>query len=81
MLLDALSGGSLSFSAARRSVPGISDAVLSDRLAELTDAGLVHRQVDPGPPLSVEYSLTTAGEKLIPVLSQLGRWAAENLNA
>lgn len=79
MILDALSGGSLSFVALKRTVTGISDAVLSDRLPELADAGLVTRDVDPGPPVTVAYALTPQGERLIPVLEQLGAWARENL--
>ena len=79
MIIDALGGGPLSFVALRRTVDGISDAVLSDRLSELTDATLISRSVDPGPPVAVEYALTTSGEQLLPVLHQLGRWAAENL--
>ncbi|MBW9109546.1 winged helix-turn-helix transcriptional regulator [Microbacterium ureisolvens] len=79
MILDVLGGGPLSFVALRRAVSGISDAVLSDRLSELAEAQLVTRHVDPGPPVAVSYALTTQGEKLIPVLQQLGTWARENL--
>ncbi len=79
MIIDALSAGPLSFAALRRSVEGISDAVLSDRLTELADAGLLARNVDPDPPVSVAYELTSAGEQLVPVLKELGRWASANL--
>lgn len=79
MIIDALGGGPLSFSALRRTVGGISDAVLSDRLSELTEATLLTRSVDPGPPVAVTYALTEPGEQLLPVLQQLGRWASENL--
>ena len=79
MIVDGLSGGPLSFVALRRAVAGISDAVLSDRLTELAGVGLVTRAVDPGPPVSVTYALTDGGERLIPVLQQLGRWASESL--
>lgn len=79
MILGVLSSGGLSFSGVRRAVPGISDAVLSDRLVELTETGLVSRTVDEGPPLAVEYSLTEAGGNLVPILGQLGKWASENL--
>ncbi len=81
MIIDALSVGPCSFVVLRRSVTGISDAVLSDRLAELTDVGLIARDVAPGPPVSVSYSLTRAGEELVPVLKDLGRWAQKNLSA
>ncbi len=79
MIVDALSSGPLSFVGLRRTVSGISDAVLSDRLSELAEAGLVVRAVDAGPPVSVSYALTPGGESLVPVLQQLGRWASVNL--
>ena len=79
MIIDGLSHGRLSFVALRRAVAGISDAVLSDRLSELAEAALVTRDVDPGPPVAVTYALTPQGEKLVPVLQQLGMWARENL--
>ncbi|MDR7188068.1 DNA-binding HxlR family transcriptional regulator [Microbacterium sp. BE35] len=79
MILDALSSGPLSFVSLKRTVTGISDAVLSDRLSELAETGLVTRDVDAGPPVAVSYTLTPQGERLIPVLQQLGAWASENL--
>ncbi|MBO1902402.1 helix-turn-helix transcriptional regulator [Leucobacter weissii] len=81
MIIDALGGGPLSFAALRRSVSGISDAVLSDRLTELAEAVLVSRSVDPGPPVAVSYALTPGGAQLLPVLEQLGAWASEHLEA
>jgi len=79
MILSSLGAGPTSFVGLRRAVTGISDAVLSDRLAELCDAGLVVRDVDPGPPVAVAYSLTDSGERLLPILDDLGRWASDNL--
>ena len=79
MIVDALGGGALSFVALRRAVTGISDAVLSDRLTELAAADLVLREVMAGPPVSVSYSLTPAGEQLVPLLKKLGAWASDNL--
>ncbi|MGB4776777.1 winged helix-turn-helix transcriptional regulator [Microbacterium sp.] len=79
MILDVLGGGPISFAALRRAVGGISDAVLADRLAELSEARLLTRTVAPGPPVSVTYQLTDGGKELIPVLEQLGRWAEEHL--
>lgn len=79
MILDVLGAGELSFSGLRRAVAGISDAVLSDRLTELSDAGLVARRVDSGPPVAVTYALTEAGCRLVPILTQLGEWADGNL--
>lgn len=79
MILDALGGGELSFANLRRAVGGISDAVLSDRLTELAEAGLIDRRVETGPPIAVSYALTDAGTRLVPILAQLGEWADANL--
>jgi DNA-binding HxlR family transcriptional regulator len=81
MIIDALGGGPTTFTGLSRTVTGISDAVLADRLSELAEALLVTRTVDPGPPVAVTYALTTAGERLLPVLQQLGDWASANLTA
>ena len=79
MIVATLGGGAATFVALRRAVAGISDTVLSDRLAELAQAGLVARTVDAGPPVTVSYALTASGEGLLPILSQLGEWASANL--
>ena len=81
VLLGTLRGGPVGFRALARAVPGISDSVLSDRLAELTEAGLVARTVADGPPVSVTYTLTEAGRALLPALEQIRRWAERHLTA
>jgi DNA-binding HxlR family transcriptional regulator len=49
------------FSELERAVPGLTNRVMADRLRELQDAGLVARQVDPGPPSgATTHSLLTA---------------------
>ncbi|GAB4081283.1 helix-turn-helix domain-containing protein [Modestobacter muralis] len=79
LIIGVLAGGPATFSGLRRAVGGISDSVLSDRLTELTRAGLVQRTVDDGPPVSVGYQLTEAGQSLSPVLEQLATWARTSL--
>ncbi|WP_144876102.1 helix-turn-helix domain-containing protein [Microbacterium sp. 1.5R] len=81
MIVSSLGGGQSTFVALRRAVTGISDTVLSDRLGELTDAGLVERSVDAGPPVTVSYALTDGGRGLLPILDQLGEWASSTLGA
>ncbi len=81
VLLGTLLNGPATFSELRRSVHGISDSMLSDRLGELSRAGLVSRTVDDGPPVAVDYALTPAGKALLPALQELTTWAAENLPA
>ncbi len=79
MIVSALGNGASTFVGLRRAVPGISDAVLSDRLAELAESGLVVRTVVGGPPISVSYEITESGRGLLPILDQLGEWASANL--
>ena len=79
VLLGTLRGGPVGFRTLARAVPGISDSVLSDRLGELTRAGLIARRVTEGPPVSVTYTLTQAGRALLPALEQIRRWAERHL--
>lgn len=79
VILATLLQGPAGFAELKRVVCGISDSVLSERLAELADAGLVMRSVEDGPPVSVEYRLTPAGAGLFPVMHELTVWAASNL--
>jgi DNA-binding HxlR family transcriptional regulator len=65
------------FSELERAVPGLTNRVMADRLRELQDAGLVDRQVDPGPPISSIYTLTGDGEALRPILEALEPWAQQ----
>jgi DNA-binding HxlR family transcriptional regulator len=81
VLLATLREGQVGFRALARAVPGISDSVLSDRLGELTGAGLITRTVAEGPPVSVTYTLTRAGRELLPALEQIGRWAERHLTS
>jgi DNA-binding HxlR family transcriptional regulator len=81
VVLGTLSGGPTGFRALARAVEGISDSMLSDRLAELAAAGLVTRRVDEGPPVAVAYDLTDAGRALLPALVQISRWAEDHLAA
>ncbi|MFD7708266.1 winged helix-turn-helix transcriptional regulator [Streptomyces sp. NPDC059785] len=80
VILASLMSGPGRFAELRRAVSGISERMLSDRLAELGKAGLVSREVDAGPPLSVSYQLTPAGEALRPALEELGNWAERFLD-
>jgi DNA-binding HxlR family transcriptional regulator len=81
MILGVLGSGSASFVSLRKAVSGISDTVLSERLVELVEAGLVRRDVAEGPPVTVSYELTTAGAELVPTIGVLGAWARRNLHA
>ena len=79
MILGVLGSGPASFVELRKAVSGIGDTVLSERLAELAEIGLLRRDVAEGPPITVSYELTPAGAEVVPTISQLGVWARRNL--
>ncbi|RYG42430.1 transcriptional regulator [bacterium] len=56
-------------------IPGVSDRLLTERLRDLEEAGLVLRHVSTGRPVYVEYSLTEAGADLGRVVGALRDWA------
>lgn len=58
-------------------VPNISDRLLTERLRELEAAGMVTRDVQPGPPVRVVYELTDAGRALIDVIQAIASWAQQ----
>lgn len=59
----------------RKAVPGLSDRLLSQRLRELEEEGLVQREVEAATPVRVTYSLTAVGEELGPSIRELKAWA------
>lgn len=59
----------------RKSLPGITQCVLTSQLRELQTAGVVSRRVYPTTPPAVEYSLTARGEALQTVFQILTHWA------
>jgi DNA-binding HxlR family transcriptional regulator len=79
VVLGSLINGAAGFRDISRAAEGISDSVLSERLASLVRGGLISRTVDEGPPVAVAYALTERGEALIPALAELTRWAQEHL--
>jgi DNA-binding HxlR family transcriptional regulator len=79
VVLGTLSEGPAGFRELSRAIEGISDSVLSDRLADLAQGGLIVRTVAEGPPLAVSYRLTDRGRALMPALEQIALWARDNL--
>lgn len=66
------------FSDLRADLPGISANVLTQRLAELEERGIVVRSTLP-PPANVQvYGLTDWGYLAEPIVQEVGRWAARS---
>jgi DNA-binding HxlR family transcriptional regulator len=63
------------FAALRGSIPEITDRMLSERLQELEQEGIVERTVFPETPVRVEYALTRKGRALASAMDAIADWA------
>ena len=81
MLIRALEEGPLRFSALAERIPTIGDRMLAARLKELEGRGLVSRNVEPGPPVRVVYTLTEVGRGFREVSDAVARWGGLILRA
>ena len=69
-----LQGGAMRFSEIGHAVPALSDRLLSERLKELENRGIVERRVHESSPVRVEYELTERGRDLREGLLALKAW-------
>lgn len=80
-IVRALLSGVTRFSALADTIPDLSDRMLSERLKELEEAGIVARVVFPETPVRIEYHLTERGQALRPLMDAALDWAAAWLAA
>ena len=75
ILYVLLHGGRLRFTEIAQAVPQLSDRLLSERMKELEQRGIVERHVSEQAPVKVCYELTEKGRELAPALAELKAWA------
>jgi len=63
------------FAMLRDAIPDITDRMLSERLQELEEEGIVERTVVPDTPVRVEYALTRKGRELATAIKAITDWA------
>lgn len=63
------------FATLRDAIPEITDRMLSERLQELEQEGIVERTVVPETPVRVEYALTKKGRALAATIDAIADWA------
>lgn len=74
VLLREILAGSTRFNDFRRGVPRMSPALLSQRLKELEQAGVIARVASRDEPGVFEYHLTRSGRELQPIVEAFGVW-------
>jgi DNA-binding HxlR family transcriptional regulator len=80
VILCYLKVGPLRYAELRKFIPSLSDKVLSQRLRELIEAGLIDRKSDDGDKSEV-YALSARGQSLGRILTELYSWGDRNAAA
>lgn len=70
-MIWSLSDGPRRFSEMRRDIPAISAKVLTARLRDLEERGVLGRTVMATSPPTVEYELTSLGRELLPAIRSI----------
>lgn len=73
--------GTMRFSDLCKTIPDVSQKMLTSTLRKLEADDLLSRTIYPEVPPRVEYKLTKRGKTLIPLLNQLVDWSLENMDA
>ncbi|CAN7629681.1 helix-turn-helix transcriptional regulator [Bosea sp. LjRoot90] len=74
-ILWRLGQGTLRFGELRRSIPGITQHMLTTQLRDLEAHGLVKRTIYPEVPPRVEYELTPSARDLRAVFREIRAWS------
>ena len=74
VILRNLFDGTKRFGELKRTMPNVTQRMLTRQLRELEEDGLVRRKVYTQVPPKVEYSLTDTGESLESIVRQIDEW-------
>ncbi len=75
LILRVLLEGECRFSEILGNVTGLSSRLLTERLKEMEELGLVNREVRNEYPIKVEYTLTEKGKALEPIIHSMQTYA------
>ena len=70
----------LRFNEIQKRIPNVTQRMLTNQLRELEQDGLIHRKVYAQVPPKVEYSMTSLGLSLQPILVALKNWGDQHMN-
>lgn len=78
ILFHLLTKGTQRFSELKRSMPGVTQKMLTNQLRDLEEEDIVQRVVYPQVPPKVEYSITDYGKSLEPILRAMHDWGTNH---
>src|SRR3954462_13072913 len=76
-IIFVLLGADCRFATLRDAIPDITDRMLSERLQELEQEGIIDRTVVPDTPVRVEYALTKKGRALAAAMDAIADWSSK----
>lgn len=74
LILRNLLAGTQRFGELRKTIPGISQKVLTDNLRSMEEDGILIRKAYPEVPPRVEYSLSELGDTMRPIIKAMESW-------
>lgn len=77
-ILWHLKDGPVRFNDLARQLGGASRKMITQRLKEMEDSGLVHRELLSERPIAVNYSITKFGKTALSILEELKCWSEKN---
>jgi DNA-binding HxlR family transcriptional regulator len=77
-ILWHLKDGPVRFNELTRQLGGASKKVITDRLKEMEDIGLVQREVLNDRPIAVQYKITRFGKTALGILEELKDWSIKH---
>ncbi|MFN7116538.1 MAG: winged helix-turn-helix transcriptional regulator [Saprospiraceae bacterium] len=78
VILWEMERGVLRFGELKRTIPGITQKMLTQQLRELEDDGIIWRKVYAEVPPRVEYGITEYGKTLRTLLNEMARWGSQH---
>lgn len=80
VLVKISENGPVRFNELYRTIPSVSEKVLSQVLRQLVTDGIIRRKLYPDVPPRVEYSVTDFGQTLLPHVEALINWGRNNFD-
>jgi DNA-binding HxlR family transcriptional regulator len=74
LIIQVMQSGPKRFKDISEAISGVSDRVLTERLKELEETGILVRRVYPETPVRIEYELTDKGYALEQVMKETQKW-------
>lgn len=81
LILWHLTDKTMRFNELKKSLPNVTQKMLTQQLREMEYHGLINRKVYAQVPPKVEYSLTELGKSLVPLLEIMCKWGTNYLKS